>query len=213
MDTSSTRELSFGRTTDIQLPISFRLARLEGEIPRKTFRELEQRPEWQHLGTQQPCVVPARSQMRAKPARQLRGRKADSLPLPFCLQRPVGPLRDGRPVVRGPPSVDDAAHAAQVVRQVVHVGPPLPCRLLARPATCAHGLNRRPSSRATSWNEFLTIPVKYSSLLPTAQLTFTVFDCVGAGKPTPVGGSTMRLFEQPGFGPLSASLPGRAGRC
>lgn len=48
--------------------------------------------------------------------------------------------------------------------------------------------------------------MKYSSLPPTAQLAFTVFDCIGAGKPTPVGGSTMRLFEQPGLvhGTLSA---------
>lgn len=56
MDLSSTRELSFGRTADIKLPISFRLTRLEGQVPRKTFRELQEHPELRHLGTQQPYV-------------------------------------------------------------------------------------------------------------------------------------------------------------
>ena len=45
-----------------------------------------------------------------------------------------------------------------------------------------------------SWNEWLTIPVKFRDLPVTAQLAFTVWDVYGPRKVVPVGGTTFRLF-------------------
>lgn len=35
----------------------------------------------------------------------------------------------------------------------------------------------------------------YNALLPTSQITFTIWDNAGTGRAIPVGGSTMRLFS------------------
>ncbi|CAB5217507.1 unnamed protein product [Rhizophagus irregularis] len=45
-----------------------------------------------------------------------------------------------------------------------------------------------------SWNEWLTIPIKFCDLPITAQLVFTVWDIYGPRKAVPVGGTTFRLF-------------------
>lgn len=45
-----------------------------------------------------------------------------------------------------------------------------------------------------SWNEWLTIPLKYRDLPVTAQLALTVWDIYGPRKAVPVGGTTFRLF-------------------
>lgn len=193
MDTSSTRELSFGRTTDIHLPISFRLARLEGKIQPKSFKQLQQQPELKHLGTQQSCV----DQLQPLPSTTL----SDLDLFVVSNQRPLGPLRDCPAVVRGTSSLNHSTDEAQGVHQVIHVSP--------HSEGISEGENADVSNRIAlgRWNEFLTIPVQYSSLMPTAQLAFTVWDCLGAGQPTPIGGSTMRLFEQPGRVSFLASLP------
>lgn len=39
------------------------------------------------------------------------------------------------------------------------------------------------------------LPITYPSLLPAAQLAFTIWDVQGAGRAVPVGGTTMSLFR------------------
>ncbi|OCF41221.1 phosphatidylinositol 3-kinase [Kwoniella heveanensis CBS 569] len=48
--------------------------------------------------------------------------------------------------------------------------------------------------RGYSWNQMIVLPITYPSLLLSSQITFTVWDCQGAGKAVPVGGTTMNLF-------------------
>lgn len=45
-----------------------------------------------------------------------------------------------------------------------------------------------------SWNEWLTLPIKYCDLPSTAQFAITVWDTIGPRKVKPVGGTTLRLF-------------------
>lgn len=46
-----------------------------------------------------------------------------------------------------------------------------------------------------SWNEWLTLPIKYCDLPASAQCAITVWDtCSGPRKVKPVGGTTLRLF-------------------
>ncbi len=48
--------------------------------------------------------------------------------------------------------------------------------------------------RCRSWNEWITLPIRYCDLPLNSQLTFTVWDIAGPRKAIPVGGSTFRLF-------------------
>ncbi|WWC69461.1 uncharacterized protein I206_103401 [Kwoniella pini CBS 10737] len=48
--------------------------------------------------------------------------------------------------------------------------------------------------RGYTWNQTIILPITYPSLLINSQLAFTIWDCHGAGKPVPVGGTTMSLF-------------------
>lgn len=50
-------------------------------------------------------------------------------------------------------------------------------------------LNRR-------WNEWITLPIKYSQLPFDAQLAITIWDCCGKETRIPYGGTTIRLFEK-----------------
>ncbi|KAI7867738.1 phosphatidylinositol 3-kinase, partial [Spinellus fusiger] len=45
-----------------------------------------------------------------------------------------------------------------------------------------------------SWNEWLTLPIKYCDLPASAQYAITVWDTVGPRKVVPVGGTTFPLF-------------------
>lgn len=49
-----------------------------------------------------------------------------------------------------------------------------------------------------SWNEWLTLPVKYSDLPRNAILALTVWDCYGPRKAVAVGGTTLSLFGKHG---------------
>lgn len=193
MDTSSTRELSFGRTTDIHLPISFRLARLEGKIQPKSFKQLQQQPELKHLGTQQSCV----DQLQPLPSTTLSDLDPSSFQISGLsdLFVTVQLWSEGRLLS----TTQRTRHKAftKSYTSVLTQRVSLKARMLTFPDRIA----------LCRWNEFLTIPVQYSSLMPTAQLAFTVWDCLGAGQPTPIGGSTMRLFEQPGCLSSLGSLP------
>ncbi|GAN11171.1 phosphatidylinositol 3-kinase [Mucor ambiguus] len=45
-----------------------------------------------------------------------------------------------------------------------------------------------------SWNEWLTLPIKYCDLPSSAQFAITVWETIGPRKVKPVGGTTLRLF-------------------
>lgn len=49
-----------------------------------------------------------------------------------------------------------------------------------------------------NWNEWVTLPVKYSDLPRNAVLALTVWDCYGPRKAVPIGGSTVSLFGKHG---------------
>jgi len=51
---------------------------------------------------------------------------------------------------------------------------------------------------AGSWNEWLTLPIKYSDLPRNAQLAFTIWDIYGTNQTTPVGGTTISVFGKQG---------------
>jgi hypothetical protein len=74
------------------------------------------------------------------------------------------------------------AHAVEGVHVAVQVG-------LARKTLLARSL-------IVSWNHTFVLPITYPSLLTTSQLALTIWDVKGAGKAVPVGGTTMRLFNE-----------------
>ena len=49
-----------------------------------------------------------------------------------------------------------------------------------------------------SWNEWLTLPIKYSDLPRNAQLALTVWDIYGSRDAVPVGGTTVSVFGKKG---------------
>ncbi|WVN86799.1 uncharacterized protein L203_101971 [Cryptococcus depauperatus CBS 7841] len=49
--------------------------------------------------------------------------------------------------------------------------------------------------RGYIWNYNVILPITYPSLQLSSQIAFTVWDVQGAGRATPVGGTTMRLFN------------------
>ncbi|XP_064619117.1 phosphatidylinositol 3-kinase catalytic subunit type 3-like [Lineus longissimus] len=49
-----------------------------------------------------------------------------------------------------------------------------------------------------NWNEWLTLPIKYSDLPRNAQLSLTVWDVYGTRDATPVGGTTIQVFGKYG---------------
>ena len=51
---------------------------------------------------------------------------------------------------------------------------------------------------AYSWNEWLTLPIKYNDLPRNAQLAFTIWDIYGPNQTTPVGGTTISVFGKQG---------------
>lgn len=50
----------------------------------------------------------------------------------------------------------------------------------------------------SSWNEWLTFPVKFSDLPRDAILSFTMWDSYGPNKPEPVGGTALSIFGKYG---------------
>lgn len=47
-----------------------------------------------------------------------------------------------------------------------------------------------------NWNEWLTLPIKYSELPSTSQCAITLWDVAGPGKVVPYGGTTVAMFNK-----------------
>lgn len=84
----------------------------------------------------------------------------------------------------------DGCSDLMVVCQVYDKGEPL-----ALPVTTSY----KSFTSRWNWNEWLTLPLQFNDLPRTAQLAFTIYDCVGPTKLGIVGGTTISLFSKHGL--------------
>ncbi|KAF9453475.1 atypical/PIKK/PI3K protein kinase [Macrolepiota fuliginosa MF-IS2] len=70
------------------------------------------------------------------------------------------------------------------------------CQLIAdnKPLTIPFRTSFKAFKNSYSWNEWITLPIRYCDLPLSSQITFTVWDTGGPRTAIPVGGSTLRLF-------------------
>ncbi|KAF5326957.1 hypothetical protein D9619_004332 [Psilocybe cf. subviscida] len=70
------------------------------------------------------------------------------------------------------------------------------CQLVAdnKPLTIPFRTAFKAFKTTHTWNEWITLPIRYCDLPLSAQITFTVWDIGGPRSAIPVGGSTFRLF-------------------
>ncbi|KAF9814425.1 hypothetical protein IEO21_05089 [Rhodonia placenta] len=70
------------------------------------------------------------------------------------------------------------------------------CQLVAdnKPLTIPFRTSHKAFKKDYTWNEWITLPIRYCDLPLNAQVTFTVWDIAGPRSAIPVGGSTFRLF-------------------
>ncbi|KIK10246.1 hypothetical protein K443DRAFT_212 [Laccaria amethystina LaAM-08-1] len=70
------------------------------------------------------------------------------------------------------------------------------CQLIAdnKPLTIPFRTSFKSFKNAYTWNEWITLPIRYCDLPLSSQITFTVWDIGGPRTAVPVGGSTFRLF-------------------
>ncbi|KAL9714216.1 Phosphatidylinositol (PI) 3-kinase [Leucoagaricus gongylophorus] len=70
------------------------------------------------------------------------------------------------------------------------------CQLNAdnKPLTIPFRTSFKAFKNSYTWNEWITLPIRYCDLPLSSQLTFTVWDTGGPRSAVPVGGSTFRLF-------------------
>ncbi|TFK40222.1 kinase-like domain-containing protein [Crucibulum laeve] len=70
------------------------------------------------------------------------------------------------------------------------------CQLVAdnKPLTIPFRTSFKAFKNTYTWNEWITLPVRYCDLPLSSQITFTVWDIGGPRTAVPVGGSTFRLF-------------------
>ncbi|KAF9020978.1 putative atypical/PIKK/PI3K protein kinase [Hymenopellis radicata] len=70
------------------------------------------------------------------------------------------------------------------------------CQLVAdnKPLTIPFRTSFKAFKNSYTWNEWITLPIRYCDLPLNAQITFTVWDIAGPRCAAPVGGSTFRLF-------------------
>lgn len=54
-------------------------------------------------------------------------------------------------------------------------------------------------SKRYSWNEWITLPFSFCDLPRTALLGFTIYDCVGPGQMSVVGGTVISIFGKHGI--------------
>ena len=65
----------------------------------------------------------------------------------------------------------------------------------SKPLTTPVSTSYRAFSFVRRWNEWLTLPIKFSELPATAQLAITVWDSAGPNKYVPYGGTTVTLLD------------------
>ncbi|KAF6754471.1 atypical/PIKK/PI3K protein kinase [Ephemerocybe angulata] len=70
------------------------------------------------------------------------------------------------------------------------------CQLIAdnKPLTIPFRTSFKAFKSSYTWNEWITLPIRYCDLPLSSQITFTVWDIAGPRAAMPVGGSTLRLF-------------------
>ncbi|KAK0480262.1 atypical/PIKK/PI3K protein kinase [Armillaria novae-zelandiae] len=70
------------------------------------------------------------------------------------------------------------------------------CQLVAdnKPLTIPFRTAFKAFKNSYTWNEWITLPIRYCDLPLNSQITFTVWDIAGPRTAVPVGGSTFRLF-------------------
>ncbi|KZT73494.1 putative atypical/PIKK/PI3K protein kinase [Daedalea quercina L-15889] len=70
------------------------------------------------------------------------------------------------------------------------------CQLVAdnKPLTIPFRTSYKAFKKDYTWNEWITLPIRYCDLPLSSQITFTVWDISGPRSAIPVGGSTFRMF-------------------
>ncbi|KAG9315154.1 putative atypical/PIKK/PI3K protein kinase [Chiua virens] len=70
------------------------------------------------------------------------------------------------------------------------------CQLVAdnKPLTIPFRTSFKAFKTNYTWNEWVTLPIRYCDLPLSSQITFTVWDIGGPRETVPVGGTTFRLF-------------------
>ncbi|KAF8623642.1 hypothetical protein AX17_007342 [Amanita inopinata Kibby_2008] len=70
------------------------------------------------------------------------------------------------------------------------------CQLIAdnKPLTIPFRTSYKAFKSSYTWNEWITLPIRYCDLPLSSQITFTVWDIAGPRSAVPVGGTTFRLF-------------------
>ncbi|KAF9048681.1 kinase-like domain-containing protein [Panaeolus papilionaceus] len=70
------------------------------------------------------------------------------------------------------------------------------CQLIAdnKPLTIPFRTSFKAFKNSYTWNEWITLPIRYCDIPLSSQITFTVWDIAGPRTAVPVGGSTFRLF-------------------
>ncbi|KAF8896526.1 putative atypical/PIKK/PI3K protein kinase [Infundibulicybe gibba] len=70
------------------------------------------------------------------------------------------------------------------------------CQLIAdnKPLTIPFRTSFKAFKTTYTWNEWITLPIRYCDLPLSSQVTFTVWDIAGPRAAVPVGGSTFRMF-------------------
>ncbi|KAI5119006.1 hypothetical protein M0805_004416 [Coniferiporia weirii] len=74
------------------------------------------------------------------------------------------------------------------------------CQLISdnKPLTIAYRTAFKAFKSSYTWNEWITLPIRYCDLPLGSQITFTVWDIDGPRSASPVGGTTFRLFGKKG---------------
>lgn len=70
------------------------------------------------------------------------------------------------------------------------------CQLVAdnKPLTIPFRTSFKAFKNSYTWNEWITLPIRYCDLPLSSQITFTVWDIAGPRSAVPIGGTTFRLF-------------------